>query len=307
MSIKIKKHTLFVCLLFSFFISSVAQAQDHEIKPVRVVASFSLLADMVQQVGGDLVDVEAIVGPDEDAHDFQPTPQDAKKLVDADIIVINGLGFEGYITRMVQASKSRAKLLIATAGIKPRLMSRKEDEKAAHSFDPHAWQNLDNAPIYIRNIAAALIEARPEQEKEIKARARRYLDACKSLHEEAKTRFAQLSPQRRTAITSHDAFGYFADAYNLTFMGAVGVSEESEPSAADIARLIDQIKQEKVHALFVENMNDPRLIQQISQETNVKIGGKLYADALSQPQGPAPDYLSLMRTNITTVLGALGE
>lgn len=311
-------HKSLAALFFAlvFFVCAPTQAQDTPQGPIKIVASFSILGDMITQIGGPDVEVVTLVGPDQDAHAFQPAPADVKKLVDAEIIAINGLHFEGWIGRLVKASETKAKLLVASAGIKPRMLTQDDPQHhdahahggqahAEPALDPHAWQDLRNGQIYVRNIANALIAARPDKREAFTARARALYAALGELDKQARADFAAIPKNKRTIITSHDAFGYFAEAFGLTFLAPVGMGNEVEPSAADVARLIEQIKRERASSVFIENMSDPRLIQQIAKDTGAKIGGKLYADALSKPDGEAPTYLEMMRHNIKALLQGL--
>lgn len=303
------KTTLFILSCF-FLLTGLANAQE----PVKVVASFSILGDMIQQVGGEDVRVETLVGPDGDAHEFQPSPDDAKKLVDAEIIAVNGLHFEGWIGRLIKASGSKAKLLVASAGVTPRLLNPSEDEHDHHAHaqdhkgevpvDPHAWQDLRNGQLYVRNIAGALIAARPDKAAQFKERAKAYITKLDALDRQAREAFSALPEEQRKVITTHDAFGYFAQAYGVTFLSPVGLSTEAEPSAANVAELINQIKAENIKTLFIENMSDPRLIEQITKDTGARMGGTLYADALSKPDGEAATYLAMMKVNVERLLAA---
>lgn len=261
--------------------------------PIRIVASFSILGDMIRQIGGDDVDLRILVGPNEDAHTYQPTPQDAKAVAQAEIIAINGLKFEGWIGRLIPASGTKAKLLVASAGVRPRVM---KDEGQVIP-DPHAWQDPRNGKIYIRNIAGALITARPELADTFKKRAEAYNAKLNEIDAQARAAFAAIPPEQRKIITSHDAFGYLAAAYQIRILSPLGLSTEAEATPESVATLIKQIKIEKVKALFIENMSDPRLIEQIAADTGAHVGGMLYPDALSKPDGEVPTYLELLRHN----------
>jgi zinc/manganese transport system substrate-binding protein len=276
---------------------------------VPVVASFSILTDLVRKVGGDRVEVVALVGPDGDAHVFQPSPQDARKVAGAALVVLNGLGLEGWMDRLVKATASGAPTLVASTGVKPR----KADEGHGHDdkdhghgdIDPHAWQDIGNARIYVANIRDGLIKADPAGRAIYEANAARYLASLDALEAEVKAAIAKLPPDRRRIITSHDAFGYFGDAYGIAFIAPQGVSTETEASAKDVARIIRQIRAEKIPAVFLENVSDPRLAQRIAKETGARIGGRLYSDALSPPDGPAGTYIDMMRSNIRELTAAL--
>lgn len=267
-------------------------------RPLPVVASFSLLADMVAQVGGDAVQVHALVGPDADAHAFTPAPADAQRLAKAGLIVVNGLGFEGWIDRLVKASGSKAPVVVASHGITLRRVGR--------FVDPHAWQSLAAAQRYVENIRAALVAARPAQAAAIDARAKAYTAQLAALDARVRERLATVPPDQRRIVTSHDAFGYLADAWGLDMRAAQGWTSAGEASAADVATLIRQLKAQRARALFVENISDPRLIERIAREAGASAGGTLYSDALSPPGTRADTYLKLMTHNAETLLAALG-
>jgi zinc/manganese transport system substrate-binding protein len=264
---------------------------------VDVVASFSILGDIVKNVGGDRVSVTTLIGPNGDAHVFTPSPLDAKKIADARLVVVNGLGFEGWLPRLVKSAGGTAVIVTATHGIAPR-------ERDAHA-DPHAWQSVINAKIYVANIRAALVAVDPAGEAAYKAHADAYLARLDALDGEVRAAMAAIAEARRQVISSHDAFGYFAAAYGVTFIAPQGVSTEAEPSARDIARIITQIKAANISAVFLENISDPRLMRRISAETGAKIGGTLYSDSLTQENGDAPTYIDMVRHNIKALTSAL--
>jgi len=272
---------------------------------VKAVASFSILADMVKQVGGDRVEVITLVGPDGDAHVYEPTPADAKNLASANILFTNGLGFEGWMDRLEKSSGFKGKVVVASTSVKPRTMVEEEGGKEETITDPHAWQSLANGKLYVANIRDGLIAVDPEGKATYEANANTYLDAIAKEETDVKAALAALPKERRKIITSHDAFGYFGAAYGLEVIAPEGVSTESEASAQDVAKIIRQIKAEKIPAVFMENITDHRLLDQIASETNAKIGGTLYTDALSPPDGPAGTYLDMFRNNIETLTAAL--
>ncbi|HEY8260256.1 MAG TPA: metal ABC transporter substrate-binding protein [Methylosinus sp.] len=271
----------------------LAQTPPH----LPVVASFSILGDLVAQIGGHRVAVTTIVGPDGDAHVYQPTPKDGRRLADARLVFVNGLGFEGWIERLIAASKTKAKIVTASRGVTPR-----KDEAG---LDPHAWQNVADAKIYVANIRDALIEADPEAADVFRAIADQYLTRLGALDAEIKSAIAAIPPSRRRVVSTHDAFGYFAARYGVEFIAPEGVSTEAEPSARDLARIIDVARAHKVAAIFLENIVDPRIAQRLAAETGAKIGGTLYSDALSGPDGPAPSYVEMMRYNVKQLAEAL--
>lgn len=269
-----------------------------------VVASFSILGDFVREIGVDRVAVTTLVGPDGDAHVYSPTPADAKTVAGAKLVVVNGLKFEGWLTRLVKSSGTKATVATATTGITPLKMA--DDHGHGHGGeDPHAWQSVANAKLYIGNVRDALIAADPAGKASYEANATAYLAKLDALEAEIKAAVARIPADRRKAITSHDAFGYFVKAYGIAFVAPQGVSTEAEASAKDVARIIRQIKAEKVPAVFLENITNPRLAEQIARESGAKIGGRLYSDALSAADGPAGTYIAMMKHNISQIEKAL--
>lgn len=264
----------------------------------RIVASFSILADMVQALAPAGVEVTALVGPDADAHVYEPSPADGRRLARADLVLINGLGFEGWIERMVKVSGYRGALVVASQGIPAR-------NGGHHGTDPHAWQDLALARRYAANISAALVRRWPEQRAEIARRGVDYLAHIDSLDRQVRLALGAVPREQRRVITSHDAFGYFGAAYGVDFLAPQGWNTHSEPSAAAVARLIRQIKNDGVRAVFIENISDPRLVERIAHEAGVRIGGTLYSDALSKPGGPAATYLKLFEHNARSLAAAL--
>jgi zinc/manganese transport system substrate-binding protein len=261
---------------------------------LKTVATFSILADFVKNVGGDRVDVQALVGPNADAHVYQPSPGDAKALADAKVIFTNGLGFEGWIARLIKASGTKAPVIVATKGVRPRKM----DEDGHAQADPHAWQSVPNAKIYVGNIRDGLIAADPDGKARYEANASAYLANLHALDAEVQATIEKIPADRRRIITTHDAFGYFAAAYGVAFIAPQGVSTESEVSAKDVATIITQIRKQKIPAVFLENITDDRLLKRIGAESGARIGGTLYSDALTDEKGPAPTYLDMMRHNV---------
>jgi len=275
---------------------------------VPVVATFSILADFVKNVGGDRVAVSTLVQPNGDAHVYQPSPADAKTVADAKIVFMNGLGLEGWLDRLIKASGTKGAVVIATKGIKPHEMKEEDGghgKNHEHKLDPHAWQSIANAKIYTVNIRDALIVADPSGKKVYEANAADYLKRLTALEKEVKEAVAKIAPAKRRVITTHDAFGYFAKAYGIEFIAPQGVSTETEASAKDVAKIIRQIKAQKIPAVFMENISDPRLMQQIASETGAKIGGTVYSDSLSDEKGPASTYIDMMQHNIRQFSAAL--
>ncbi|MGE0658820.1 MAG: metal ABC transporter substrate-binding protein [Reyranellaceae bacterium] len=290
---------------------------------VGLVASFTILADMAREVGGERVQVDTLVGPDSDAHVFQPTPAHARAVAQADILLVNGLGFEGWIDRLQRSSGFKGQLVVASAGITPLTMEDGHDHGHGHSHgagstrkkvkaakainDPHAWQDLANGRTYVDNIARGLAAADPAGASYYAQRAGAYKQRLSDLDTRVRAAFDAIPVAKRRAITSHDAFGYFGRAYGIEFIPATGASTESEPTARQIAALIAQIRKEKIKALFVENMSNPRLIEQLGRDAGVTPGGALYSDSLSPPGGPADTYLKMFELNATTLQAGMAR
>ena len=266
---------------------------------LKIVASFSILGDMVAQVAGDKADITTIVGPDADAHLYMPNVSDAVAVTEADLVFVNGMGFETWSDQLIKSSGTKATIAVATDGITPLLV---EDE-----VDPHAWNSLINGMVYVSNIEAALSAANPADAAYFKANADAYRSELKALHERALAEIAKLPADKRVVVTAHDAFGYLESAYGLTFMAPQGIDTEAEPSAKELAELIAFLNETGAGALFVENIANADLIAQISRETGIKIGGRIYSDALSVKGSPATSYLAMFSHNLellTTSLAA---
>jgi zinc/manganese transport system substrate-binding protein len=271
------------------------QAKDK----INVVASFSILGDFAKNVGGERADITTLVGANSDVHVYTPAPMDAKKIADAKLLIVNGFGLEGWLPRLVQSSGGKAAIVTATNGIAAR--------KLGSDADPHAWQSVANAKIYVANIRDALIVADPAGETGYRSNADAYLAKLDALDREVGEAIARIPEARRKVISTHDAFGYFAAAYGVAFIAPQGVSTESEASARDIAAIITQIRTAKIPAVFLENIIDVRLIRRIAAETGAKIGGTLYSDSLTGENGDAPTYIDMVRHNIKVLTSALTD
>ncbi|MDX9671909.1 MULTISPECIES: metal ABC transporter substrate-binding protein [unclassified Pseudomonas] len=285
-------------VLFGLLLSMSLSAAEK----LPVVTSFSILADMVHQVGGEHIQITNMVGPDADAHTYEPTPDDAKALLKAKLIIKNGLGFEPWLDRLVTSTGTQARLISASHGVIPRSL----DEDGDTIPDPHAWHNLANTELYIANITKALIAADPANKADYQRNSQTYLKQIYALLAEAKAQLGSLPPGNRKIVTSHDAFGYLGQAYGIDFMAPQGLSTEREPSAAEVAALIKQIRQAKVKAVFMENIKDARLLKQIAEESGAHIGGTLYSDALAA-SGPASTFAGLFEYNLNTLYDALSQ
>ena len=297
---------VFLCLLFMASIvaavvtNAVASTAANTVRAndsrLRVVTSFSILQDLVTTLGGDHVSVVNLVGENSDAHTYQPKPSDAIAIASADLVVFNGLAFEGWMARLIENSGYKNQQLIASLGVDAITRGKESD--------PHAWQSFRNIRVYIHNITRMLVALRPQHAEELAQRQRRYLNALNALERRLIERIAGIPAQQRIVVTSHDAFGYLGREFDIQFLAPLGLSIDVEASAADVAAIIDQIRRRRVQALFVENINDPRLLQRIAAETGVAIGGRLYSDALSEAHGPAGTYLDMMRHNVESLISA---
>jgi len=278
-------------------------------QPLPVVTSFSIIADLVRVVGGSHVEVTSLVGPNADAHVFDPTPADAKRLADAKLVVINGLGFEGWMDRLIKSSGYRGSVVVASRGVKTIQEAAGHGHQHGHSHshaaDPHAWQNPLSIKQYVQNIRVALAAAKPAAAQEFEQRAAAYSRELDALDQSIRDRLKAIPVAQRRVISSHDAFGYFAAAYNVKFYPLQGLSTGSEPSAADVVRIIDQIKKNKVTAIFVENISDSRVLERLTKESGARIGGTLYADALSEPGTAVDTYLKMIEHNAATIIKGL--
>ncbi|CNH16001.1 metal ABC transporter substrate-binding protein [Yersinia pekkanenii] len=270
-------------------------------KTVEAVASFSILGDIVQQVGGEHVNVVTLVGPDGDPHGFEPTPKNSQQLFKADVVFVSGLGLEGWLERLISASGYQGPVVIASTGVD----SRKMNEEGKTVTDPHAWNSMANGIKYANNVMNALIVADPQDADYFRKRGREYIQQLEKLDAYAKAQFATIPAEQRKVLTSHDAFGYFSQEYGVNFLSPVGFSTESEASASDVAALIKQIKQEKIKTYFIENQTDPRLVKQIAAASGAKAGGELYPEALSTAGGPAATYSEAFKHNVDTIVGSM--
>ncbi|WIF70365.1 zinc ABC transporter substrate-binding protein [Metapseudomonas otitidis] len=266
----------------------------------RVVTTFSILADITREIGGDDIQLTNLVGADADAHVFEPAPAQVRAVLEADLVIANGLGFEPWLERLLANGEARGTRIDASKGVVP--MTVLEDDQRL--VDPHAWQSLGNAEIYARNITQALVQLVPTRAAAFEARRDSWLGRLGALRQSIAPRLMALPPERRRVLTSHDAFGYFAQEWRLQFLAAQGVSDAAEPSAAEVAGLIRQLRAEGVRAIFVENIRDARLVKQIAEEAGARVGGTLYSDALAA-EGPASTYLGMYRQNVERLLQAL--
>lgn len=272
-------------------------------KPLKVVASIDILADVVKNVGGDAVEVSSIVPSGGDPHEFEPSPADAKALASADLVFVNGLGLEGWMDRLISASGYKGKPVVVSDGIVTRSM----DEDGKTITDPHVWNSAANVVVWVNNIEKALETAEPAEAATFKANAERYGKEVSALDAYARTAIDAVPQDKRKVLTSHDAFGYFGRDYGLEFLAPLGLSTETDASAGGVAKLIDQIKAEGVKVYFFESSNDPRLVRQVAEATGAQPGGELYVEALSPKGGPADTYLKLFKHNVDLVVAGISK
>lgn len=288
--------------------------------PLRVVASFSILADMVREIGGDDVHLDVLVGPMRDAHTFEPSPRDARALGEAQVLVVNGLGFESWMPRLLDAAGFKGRTVVASQGVTPRHLSEAEAAQDADhgrsgqdghdhaheagAVDPHAWQDLGNGVLYAQNIAQGLAQADPAHESAYFARADAYVRQLRKADAQWRQQLSAVPEDRRVLATSHDAFGYLGAAYGIRILSLVGVSGAAEPSARAMADLLKQIRSQHIRAIFLEHGSNSQALQQLAVEAGVTLGGSLYADTLDLPGRPAATYLGMFRWNMQQLMQA---
>lgn len=300
-------------LLLALALCILAAPAAAEAPAVHAVASFSILGDMTRRIGGDRVAVDVLVGPDGDAHVYQPTPADAERIAKADVVIVNGLGFEGFLDRLLRSADYAGRVVVASAAIAPRTgfvdadEAADTDHPADPGLDPHAWQSLANGALYAAAIRDGLCDADAAGCPAYRANAEAYIAEITALDAEVHARIAAIPAARRKVITSHDAFGYFGAAYGVTFLAPQGLSTESEAGAGTVAAMVRQIRQTGITTLFLENVVDPRLMEAIATETGATVGPPLYSDALSPPDGPAPTYLAMIRHNVDALVAAMAS
>ncbi|MGO6725919.1 metal ABC transporter solute-binding protein, Zn/Mn family [Rhizobium ruizarguesonis] len=281
----------------------VLSAMPASAETLKVVASFTVLADVVKQVGGEHVKVTSLVGPNGDPHEFEPSPADAKNLNAAEVAFVSGEGLEGWMDRLITASGYKGKPVTVSEGINTLTM----EEDGEKITDPHVWNSPVNVKVWVANIEKALSSADPADAAAFKANAEKYTKTLDELNAYAHGKFDKVADDRRKVLTSHDAFGYFGREYNVSFLAPLGLSTESEASAADVAKLIEQIEGEHVKAYFFENSNDPRLVKQVAKATGAEPGGELYVESLSDAKGPAPTYEKMFKYNVDQLAAAMAK
>jgi zinc/manganese transport system substrate-binding protein len=295
---------MFGRLLLAAALSFAVSPASAQTKP-KVVATFSILGDLVAEVASDRIDLAVLVGADTDAHTYQPKPIDARTLAAAQALVSNGLGFEGWIDRLTTAAPFKGRPIVVTVDVPVLEAAPSPGHGHARGPDPHCWQDVGRVRRYVANIAAGLADADPANAAYYREHARSYDQRLAELDRWIRAEIAKVPPEQRKAITGHDSFGYFSSAYGVQLLAPRGYNTNSEPSAKDMAALIRLVREEKIKALFVENMTNPGLIDQIAREAGAIVGPRLYSDALSTPGGPAPTYEAMMRHNVTALVAGM--
>ena len=280
----------------------VAEAAER----IKVVATFSVIGDMVTNVAGDRVDLVTLVGPGGDTELFKPSMADGKSVAEAKIVLMNDLNdeFEPWLEPLLKQVKFSGTKIVVSRGAKTFTSNEERaprSKSAEEEIDQHAWLDPKNGVIYVRNIAAALAKSDPANAADYRARAAAYIKELQAIDAWAKAEIAALPPARRRVLASHDSLQYLAKAYGITLLSINGWTNNSEPSAAELARLAQQIRRENIHALFLDSITDPRAMQQIAKETGASIGGTLYGDALSKPGEEADTYLKMLRHDVATL------
>ncbi|NYT58000.1 zinc ABC transporter substrate-binding protein [Alcaligenaceae bacterium] len=306
--------------LFGFSCSALAAHNTVDRQPLKVVATFSILGNLVSEVGGEHVELTTIVGPGADAHSFEPSPTDVKALAQAEVLVLNGLDFEAWLPRLIASAGFQGSQVLASKGVVVRSLAAEQADAHDHDahkdhdhghtageVDPHAWQSLENGIIYVRNITEGLSTAAPEYRTYFQGRGDLLIAQLQKLDAEIKLVLSAIPPEKRKVVSSHDAFGYFAQAYNIRFISVAGLSSQAEPSAREMAGIIDTIRKENIRGVFVENANSSKLANQIARETGAAVGGTLYADALGEKGSPAASYLGMFIWNAGQLIYVLNE
>lgn len=289
--------SLLAAALLAAALPAVAQTR------IKAVATFSILGDLLREVGGEAIELVTLVGPDTDAHTYQTKPTDARALSGAQALVSNGLGYEGWIDRLAEAASFKGRHIVASTGVTALDAEKKNGH--AHGRDPHCWQDVAHTRRYVANIADGLAAVDPANAQRYRERAAIYDKRLAELDRWIRSEIAKVPADRRKAITGHDSFAYFAKAYGVQFHAARGVSNDSEPSAREVAALIREVREQKIKALFVENMTNPGMVEQIARDSGGVVGARLYSDALSKPDGPAPTYEAMMRYNVATLVAGM--
>jgi zinc/manganese transport system substrate-binding protein len=272
---------------------------------LKVVATFSILGDIAGRIGGDRIELRTLVGPNGDAHVYQATAADARAVARARVVIVNGLAFDDWALRLMRASGSKARVVVASAKVEP--LEGQDSHGHDDHADPHAWQDVRNVIAYVGAVEQALASADPANAAAYESNATAYRAELHSLDAEIRVAFAGITAPRRHAVTTHGSFAYFAAAYGVAFASPLGTSTEGQASAKSLAALITGVRRNGIKALFLENAADPRLMRQVARETGVALGGTLYADALSTKEGPAPTYVDLMRHNLRLLTGAMAH
>lgn len=288
-------------IIFSLIISCLTLSGFAQEKKT-VVATASMMADMTKNIAGGMVNVECIVPIGGDPHLHEPTPRDAQMVNRADLIIKNGLTFEGWLDELIENSGTKAKTVRVTEGIQP--IKSVEYENSA---DPHAWMDANLGLAYIKNIKDALTELDPDNADIYAFNYGVYKTQLEDLDQYIKTEIQKIPAQKRVLITSHDAFQYYGRAYGIRLEAILGTSTDAEAQTSDIIRLNKVIKTSNVPALFVESTINPKLLKQLAKDNDIEIGGQLYADSIGDEASPAPTYIDMLKHNTNVIVKALSS
>ncbi len=286
------------CFLFAAFIIGTFSGWSQQ-KP-KVVVTASMIADMVENVAGDLVDLTCIVPIGSDPHLYEPTPKDARIVAEADILFKNGLTFEGWLNELIENAGSKAVVVTVTEGVKPI-----ESLVYQNATDPHAWMDAENAMIYVDNITKTLVEFDPDNASIYQQKQDQYRKQIRAIDEYIKTQISYIPEEKRILITSHDAFQYYGRKYGLKLESVMGTSTDADVQTADIVRLNEVIRTSKIPAVFIESTINPKILEQLARDNKIRVGGKLYADSIGDKDSPAPSYIAMLRHNTDIIVSAL--
>ncbi len=290
--------TSFITVIVSFLLTFSLVAQEK----INVLASFSVLADMTQNIGGDLIEVNTLVPTGSDPHTHEPTPRDAKLVNNADLILLNGLTFEGWFNELIENSGTKATTFVVSTAIKPIESIAYKD-----SYDPHAWMNVQYGISYVEQIAKKLIELDPSNKKTYEFNLSVYKKQLAKLDSYVFEEISKIPKAQRILITSHDAFQYFGIRYGLRLEAVLGTSTDAEVQTQDLMRVSKLVRSENVPAVFIESTVNPKLLKQIASDNNVEIGGSLYADSLGDEHSPAPTYYDMIKYNTDVIVKAMTQ
>ncbi len=289
-------------IILLIFFTSTSFLLAKETRPLKIVATATIMADMTKNIVGDQSVVHCIVPAGADPHVYDPTPADAKLIADADLIIQNGLTFEGWLSELISNSGTKAKVITLTEGVD--VIGSLD---YTNSNDPHAWMNAANALVYIKNIKDALVEINPKNEEVYNFNYGVYKQQIEQLDNYILKEIQKIPENRRILITSHDAFQYYGKKYGIRLEAIQGTSTEAEAQTSDIIRLTKTIKENNIPAVFIESTINPKLLKGLAKENDIVVGGELFADSLGDEESEAATYLDMLRYNTDVIVAALSR